>query len=142
MAGCILPSKPHLKRTGEAAPPNRVAQTAKFSRATICTMYRIITGHAFVGAYTQRVYPNHTPEQIACPCSEPIQTIEHVLMACPLYNDACRKYLAVNGRLRNIQQLFNHPKRVQVVLSFLSRLELARHKPHTITAPYHPTVIP
>jgi hypothetical protein len=41
--------------------------TVKFSRLTLCTLYRVITGHAFVGSYTQRFFPQHTPEQVACP---------------------------------------------------------------------------
>jgi hypothetical protein len=68
-----------------AAPPGRAAKRAKFSRASICTLYWIITGHAFVGAYAQRFYPNHTPEQIACPCcGEPIQTIELSICSWPV----------------------------------------------------------
>ncbi|KAH9954194.1 hypothetical protein BC827DRAFT_1101602, partial [Russula dissimulans] len=76
-------------------------------------------GHAFVGAYTQRFFPQHTPDQIACQCGEAIQTIEHVIRDCPRYNDARRKYLTANGRLRNIPQLFSHPKRVHSLLHFL-----------------------
>ncbi|KAI0279245.1 hypothetical protein BC826DRAFT_1081479 [Russula brevipes] len=102
-----------------STPPSQVAKRVKFTCSTICTMYRIITGHAFTGAYTQRFYPNHSLEQIACQCGEPIQTIEHVLMACPLYTEARHKHLTVGGRLRNLSQMFNHPKRVQAVLRFL-----------------------
>ncbi|KAI0278319.1 hypothetical protein BC826DRAFT_927119 [Russula brevipes] len=82
-------------------------------------MYRLITGHAFVGAYTQCFYANHTPEQIACPCGEPIQTIEHVLMVCPLHNAAWHKHLMIGGRVRNFNQLFKHKQSVQAVLQFL-----------------------
>ena len=53
--------------------------------------YRIITGHAFIGAYTQRFYPPHS-EQITCLCSEPIQTVEHVLLSCPPYDNKRRKH--------------------------------------------------
>ncbi|KAI0284757.1 hypothetical protein BC826DRAFT_1054662, partial [Russula brevipes] len=74
-------------------PPSQVAKRVKFTRSTICTMYRIITGHTFTGAYTQRFYPNHSLEQIACQCGKLIQTIEHVLMACPLYTEARHKHL-------------------------------------------------
>jgi hypothetical protein len=52
---------------------------AKFSRTTYVTMLRYVTGHAFTGEYTQRFYPPHTQEQIACPCGNPLQTVEHVL---------------------------------------------------------------
>jgi hypothetical protein len=83
---------------------------AKFSCATYFTFYRITTGHAFVGEYTQRFYAPHTPEQIACPCGEPIQTVEHVLTACPIYNDARHRHLSANGRPCTLAQLFTNPK--------------------------------
>ncbi|KAH9961323.1 hypothetical protein BC827DRAFT_1131805, partial [Russula dissimulans] len=91
-------------------------------------------GHAFVGAYTQRFFPQHTPEQIACQCGETIQTIEHVLRECPRYDDARRKHLTANGRLRNIPQLFSHPKRVHSLLHFLEETG-ACAKPRTLWDP-------
>jgi hypothetical protein len=111
--------RPSKRQTGDATPPNQIPKAAKFTRSTISTMYRVITGHAFTGAYTQRFYPDHSPEQIACPCGEPIQTIEHVLTVCPQYSEARCKHLTVGGRTRNISQMFNNPKRVQAVLRFL-----------------------
>ncbi len=93
--------------------------TVKFSRLTHSTLYRFITGHAFTGEYTQRFYPRHTPDQVACLCGSPIETVEHVLMHCPLYLDARRKYLFANGRPRLFHQIFNHPERVHDVLCFL-----------------------
>jgi hypothetical protein len=107
--------------------PTRTPQTTgarrypklSFSRKTFSTMYRIITGHAFIGAYTERFFPLHTPEQIACPCGEPTQTVEHVLLHCPIHEEARHKHLTINGRTRGIQQLFKNPKRVLDVLKFL-----------------------
>jgi hypothetical protein len=46
-------------------------------------LYRLITGHAFIGAYTQHFFDQHTPEQIACTCGELVQTVEHILLDCP-----------------------------------------------------------
>jgi hypothetical protein len=92
---------------------------AKFSRQTYCTLLRYITGHAFTGEYTQRFYPLHTQEQVACPCGNPLQTIEHVLTECPLYAAARQRHLTANGRPRTLPQLFANSKRVQEVLRFL-----------------------
>ncbi len=92
--------------------------SVKFSRKTITTLYRIITGHAFIGSYTQRLFPQHTPEQITCSCGEPVQTVEHVLLDCPIHTAARRKHLTANGRPRNLPQLF-HPTRVTSTLRFL-----------------------
>ena len=54
---------------------------AQFSRLTFATFYRIAIGHAahaFVGEYTVHpmVLPPTHPEQIACPCGRPVQTVE------------------------------------------------------------------
>ena len=71
--------------------------TVKFSCLTICTLYRIITRHTFIGSYTQRFFPQHTQEQIACPCGEPVQTVEHILLHCQLHNTAHCKHLTASG---------------------------------------------
>ena len=91
----------------------------KFSRLTHSTFYRFVTGHAFTGEYTQRFYPLHTQEQIACPCGEPVQFIEHVLLHCPRYTDARRRHLNAFGRPRALHQLFNKPECVLGMLCFL-----------------------
>jgi hypothetical protein len=77
----------HLAHTRNS--PNE-ENTVKFSRLTHTTLYRFITGHAFTGEYTKRFFPQHTPEQIACQCGEPLQTVEHVLFQCPQYTAARR----------------------------------------------------
>ena len=92
---------------------------AKFSRLTHTTLYRFITGHAFTGEYTQRFFPQHTPEQIACQCGEPLQTVEHVLFRCPLFTAARRRHLTVRGRPRSFPQLLENKERVQTLLRFL-----------------------
>jgi Reverse transcriptase (RNA-dependent DNA polymerase)/Endonuclease-reverse transcriptase len=104
---------------GTQGPGEPRAKKAKFSRKTFATFYRIITGHAFIGAYTQRFFPQHTPDQVACPCGEPIQTVEHVLLHCPIYNAPRRKHLTANGHPRNLTQLFTNPKRAVQMLGFL-----------------------
>ena len=93
--------------------------TAKFTRLTHSTLYRFITGHAFTGEYTQRFFPQHTHDQIACPCGEPTQTIEHVLIHCPRHTAAHLKHLTANGRPRMLPQLFDKLERVLEMLRFL-----------------------
>ena len=101
-------------------PGNPLGIKVKFSRKNFSTLYHIITGHAFIGAYTERFHPQHTPDQVACPCGEPVETVEHVLLHCPLHADARHKHLTNNGRPRGgLQQLFRNPERVLDVLRFL-----------------------
>jgi hypothetical protein len=112
----------HPHGTPEENPP------AKFSRLTHSTLYRFITGHTFMGEYTQRFFTQHTPEQITCQCGEPLQTIEHVLLQCPLFTAACRRHLTVSGRPRSLPQLLENPKRVESLLRFLEEMR-ACNKP-------------
>jgi hypothetical protein len=70
----------------------------------------IITGHTFVGEYTQRFFPQHTPEQIACPCGKLLETVAHVLLVCPRYTAARRKHLFASGRPRSLPQLFENER--------------------------------
>ena len=91
----------------------------KFSRLTHSTFYRFVTGHAFTGEYTMRFYPKHTQDQLACPCGEPVQTVEHVLLHCPRYDDARQKHLTAQGRPRTLPQLFDKPEHVLATLRFL-----------------------
>jgi hypothetical protein len=77
----------HIKKgmannTGSTRDPHRKKRD-KFLHLTHATLYHFATGHAFVGAYTQRFHPRHMPEQVACLCGEPTQTVEHVLLHCP-----------------------------------------------------------
>ncbi|KAI0271090.1 hypothetical protein BGY98DRAFT_1007241 [Russula aff. rugulosa BPL654] len=115
----VTPS-PRERHQGPVPNEHRDQETkAKFSRLTHSTLLRYITGHAFVGEYTQRFYPPHTQEQIACPCGNPLQTIEHVLTECPLHTAARRKHLTANGQPRTLPQLFANSKRVEEALRFL-----------------------
>ena len=114
--------KPH--HTFHVHPPaaqitEETSNKAKFSRLTHSTFYRVITGHAFTGEYTKRFFPQHTPEQVACLCGEPTQTVEHLLFNCPQYTAARLRFLTVNGRPRSLPQLLKNPKRVQTLLCFL-----------------------
>ena len=110
-----IPPKTGDMNTG----PDTIGPKATFSRLTYSTFYRFITGHAFIGEYTQRFFPQHTPDQITCQCGEPLQTIEHVIMQCPLFTAARRKHLMFHGRTRSFQQLLENPKRIQELLRFL-----------------------
>ena len=51
--------------------------------------------------------------------STPIETIECVLMECPLFTAVRRKYLIVNGCLQPLPHLFTHLKRIQEPLWLL-----------------------
>ena len=65
--------------------------TAKASCTDTSTMFRFITGHTFTGEYTTHFlkskHPSPLPQAlIACPCGAPSQTMEHILLACPIYD--------------------------------------------------------
>jgi hypothetical protein len=97
---------------------------AKFSRVQIY-LHDIVSIHyrpcVHRGVHPTVVPPRpHTQEDIACPCGEPlVQTIEHVLLQCPLYTAARRRHLTANSQPRTLSQVFANSKRVQEVLRFL-----------------------
>jgi hypothetical protein len=105
---------------GRAHPTFKPDQsTVKFSCKTSCMLYRLATGHAFIGEYMRHFYSRHTQEQVACPCGKPTQTVEHLLLEYPKYNIVHQKHLTANGHPQNLPQFFNHPKRVSTLLCFL-----------------------
>ncbi|KAF8828234.1 hypothetical protein HHX47_DHR4000457 [Lentinula edodes] len=62
-------------------PTKRLKETPRevFGRLTQCR-----TGHAFLGEYYAQFVPG---ENINCPCGEDLQTREHILRACPRYDN-------------------------------------------------------
>ncbi|CAK5283362.1 unnamed protein product [Mycena citricolor] len=67
---------PSLKPTQHFTELSR--QWELFGRVIQCR-----TGHGYLGKFYQRF---NIPEDVDCPCGEPIQTQDHVLRWCPLYN--------------------------------------------------------
>jgi hypothetical protein len=53
--------------------------------AVFSTLVRLITGHAFIGSYTAKCRLDMPTN---CPCGAHTQTIAHVIVAFPLYNNA------------------------------------------------------
>jgi len=70
-------------------------------------------------------------EQVACPCSKPVQTVEHVLLDCPIYTTMRQEHLTANSCPQNLSQLFNHPKCINMLLQFMEETG-ACAKPHTV----------
>ncbi|KAJ3832175.1 hypothetical protein F5878DRAFT_548524, partial [Lentinula raphanica] len=42
------------------------------------------TGHAYLGEYYSKFVPT---KNVDCPCGEELQTREHILRECPIYDD-------------------------------------------------------
>jgi hypothetical protein len=97
---------------GKAHPTFLVRQEAANLSLIFCTLHRVITRHTLIGSYTQRFFPQlehtDTQEQVACPCGEPVQTVERVLLECHWHTAARRRHLTAFGA-------FKHPELVQFV---------------------------
>ena len=63
------------RENGEAPNPG--------SRGSPTQLFYASTQDMLSSGNTPSFSTQHTREQIACPCSEPLQTIEHVLLECP-----------------------------------------------------------
>jgi hypothetical protein len=59
------------------------------------------------------------PEQVTCPCGEPTQTVEHVLLHCPQYMPSHQKHLTANGHPYGLSSLFTQTEHIEGLLWFL-----------------------
>jgi hypothetical protein len=74
-------------------PPDFVSGIEDFARPVFCTAIRLLTKHAFTGEYNARHRPR-APDSHNCPCGQaPLQTVDHVITQCPLYDEARETFL-------------------------------------------------
>jgi hypothetical protein len=104
----------HCPPNGKILP---VIQGSKgHEKAVFSTLVRIITGHAFIGSYTAKFHPDLPT---SCPCRAPMQTAEHVIAACPLYDDARRVILQPVDRDLSLPILLSMAQRGKAVSLFI-----------------------
>ncbi len=105
-----------LKRKGHTF-SHRVPRTVQ------STLTRLITGHAFTGAYRlkfqQTNLPPATEEEVACACGAVPEDTEHVLLHCPLTHDQRLRHLSTDGLPDSLRKLFDSPRRCLGLLRFL-----------------------
>jgi hypothetical protein len=95
----------------------------RVSRETQSTLIRLITGHAFTGAYRLRFrrknLPPATEDEVACACGAVPEDTEHVLLHCPLTHDQRLHHLSYDGEPDSLRKLFDSPRRCLGLLKFL-----------------------
>jgi hypothetical protein len=87
------------------------------------TLTRLITGHAFTGAYRikfrHKNLPPATEEEVACACGAVPEDTEHVLLHCPLTHEQRLRHLSTDGLPDSLRKLFDSPGRCLGLLRFL-----------------------
>ena len=74
-------------------PPEFTSGIESFARPVFCTALRMLTEHAFTGEYNTRHRPR-APDPHDCPCGlTPLQTVDHLLLECPLFKEARERFL-------------------------------------------------
>jgi hypothetical protein len=95
----------------------------RVSREIQATLTRLITGHAFTGAYRLKFHrknlPPATEEEVACACGAVPEDTEHVLLHCPRTHDQRIRHLSADGLPDTLRKLFDSPKRCLGLLRFL-----------------------
>jgi len=108
------------------------------SRDIQSTLFRLITGHAFTGAYRLKFkrpnLPPATENEAACACGAVPEDTEHVLLHCPLTHHHRRRHLSTLGPLDSLRKVFDHPMRCLGLLRFLETTRVCV-KPRTIWEP-------
>jgi hypothetical protein len=68
--------------------PEFIFRIESFAHPIFCTAIRLLTKHAFTGKYNAR-HRQWAPDPHNCQCGQtPLQTAEHVITQCPLFNEA------------------------------------------------------
>jgi ribonuclease HI len=83
-----------------------------FGRVTQCRI-----GHCFTGEYYSKFVPS---ENIDCPCGEAVQTREHLLRECPLYEDQ-RPILEKVSRDVSLPEILGTQKGITALAKFLEK---------------------
>lgn len=108
-------------------------------RAVQSTLTRLITGHAFIGAYRLRFrgknLPPATEEEVACACGAVPEDTEHVLLHCPLTHDQRLRHLSMDGLPPDsLRKLFDSPERCLGLLQFLDETRVCA-RPRNVWEP-------
>jgi hypothetical protein len=109
-----LPQPP----TGKLPPAIQGIKGGGRATGDVSTLFRLITGHAFIGSYTARFRPD-ADEPVDCPCGTPLQTVQHVLTACPLFAAARLEILAPIDQDYSLPTLPGSARGGGAVLQFL-----------------------
>jgi hypothetical protein len=104
--------------------PPAIQGIKRGSRAAVSTLFRLITGHAFIGSYTARFRPD---EPVDCPCGAPLQTVQHVITTCPLFAAASLEILAPIDRDYSLPILLGSARGGDAVLQFLKATQAGAH---------------
>jgi hypothetical protein len=94
--GGYTPPSASTKKAGKESHSDlnrRALHLVKTMQATMSTLFGLVTGHAFSGEYAMRFlwnkFSSPLPEEaIACHWGMLPQTVEHILLECPTYDDA------------------------------------------------------
>jgi hypothetical protein len=78
-----------LQHPPSGQPPEFISRIESFAHPVFCTAIRLLTKHTFTGKYNTR-HCLCTPDPHDCQCSQTLlQTSEHIITQCPLFNQAC-----------------------------------------------------
>jgi len=108
-------------------------------RTVQSTLTRLITGHAFIGAYRlkfqRKNLPPATEEDVACACGAVPEDTEHVLLHCPLTHDQRLQHLSADGvPPDSLRKIFDSPKRCLGLLRFLEETRVCA-RPRSVWEP-------
>lgn len=97
--------------------PPQFSPTARLqhhSRETFSRLVQVRTGHAFTGDYYSKFVPT---EDKSCPCGRWLQTRDHIISDCPLYED--HRHLLGEGGNRAIGVLLGTEEGIERLASFI-----------------------
>jgi hypothetical protein len=90
-------------------------------RKQLAVLVRLRTQHCGLNQYLHRFNIRDDPQ---CPCGEGIETVEHFLLLCNIYEidrESLRKEVGAGGM--KVEKLLGHPKKIKHTLGFVRDTE-------------------
>ena len=115
----LQPAYLALPNPPDGSIPPFIQGITKFPRPIVATCIRLLTGHAFTGEYTARFRPSSFDPH-HCQCGEPLQTVQHVIAACPLHFEARRQFLLPVSNTLSISTIFGTKEGGEALGNFLA----------------------
>ena len=108
----------------------RKSKRPVYRRHTTSTALQLAVDHAFTGSYATRFRPSDPPETLRCPCSSRTRDPSHIILDCPLFQEArALTKIATSSHTLTLRQLMSDGKFIPRFLQFLDHTRAAARPP-------------
>ena len=108
----------------------RKSKRPVYRRHTTSTALQLAVDHAFTGSYATRFRPSDPPETLRCPCGSRTRDPSHIILDCPLFQEArALTKIVTPSHTLTLRQLMSDGKFIPRFLQFLDHTRAAARPP-------------